>query len=1025
MIKKVLLTVFLVLVQTGVFGATITSTSTGGNWSAASTWTAISRTGTITTTSGSINVSGTGTSFLTELAVGSILKTTGGVIIGTVATITSNTALTLVANATSTYTGIAFTAQVLPTASDDVVISTTGTNSVTIISNAFAKSISVFGILTINNGITLTVYGNVDVASGAKFNAGSGSSDSAIIKVYGDFINNGTADFWKSTVVIAGNLVTASTILQNNGEIIVGGDVSGVIGDKGGGIVYPVNPYAIVVVTGSADEKPPGTLPPTGILLDLTNEVIYGGTCPFIGNTANVSACSGTSAAFSVTFSSSPTTGTPTYLWQVNMNNGSGWVSLTEGASYSGVTNQNLTISGVTATMNNYKYRVKITWNGCTKNGNYGVLTVRAAPATPSVTTTQPNCKTPTGTITVTAPSPAAGITYTVTGTNPVVAAVTNITGVFAGLAPGFYTYSVTNTSGCSSSTSVEIKAFVLVDNIWNGLAWSEGSPPTSDQNIVFAEVTTVSSDLVGCSCQVNADLTVVNGANMILTNGITVSKRSNNTFYDMVFESGSSLVQTNNVSNYGDIKYNRDTQSRNSDYTYWSSPVSSLQTLGGIEGLFPDSLDGTFYSFDSSINPADWKNESSGTSMTVGKGYIARGPEDSGNQTPPNTPFTTTFIGVPNNGTINIPILHSGASDGTSNLIGNPYPSAIDANKFLASNIGVIDGTLYFWTHKTEIGAGTTELGSGLYPYTGADYASYNGTGGAAGSGGKIPNGKIAAGQGFFTTSKLVSGIATFTNTMRLAGTTGTNGSGANEQFFKTKNPNKSSKPIEKNRIWLNLTNTQGAFKQTLVGYVTDATNDYDERFDGESYDGNEFVDFYSLNQDKKLVIQGRALPFDDTDEVPLGFRTTINGAFTINIDQVDGLLTNQAVFLEDKFTNTVFDLKSGNYTFNTVAGTFNNRFVLRYTDNNNSKTLETANFDSLDKTVLVSNKNKQIKIDSSIEMIDKVTVFDLLGRQIYQKANVNSNELSIANLVPSRQMLMVKTVLQNGETVTKKIIY
>ena len=66
-----------------------------------------------------------------------------------------------------------------------------------------------------------------------------------------------------------------------------------------------------------------------------------------------------------------------------------------------------------------------------------------------------------------------------------------------------------------------------------------------------------------------------------------------------------------------------------------------------------------------------------------------------------------------------------------------------------------------------------------------------------------------------------------------------------------------------------MNLSNTQGAFKQTLIGYVTDATNEFDGRFDGESFDGNEYVDFYSINQDKNLTIQGRALPFDENDEV------------------------------------------------------------------------------------------------------------------------------------------------------------
>jgi hypothetical protein len=47
-------------------------------------------------------------------------------------------------------------------------------------------------------------------------------------------------------------------------------------------------------------------------------------------------------------------------------------------------------------------------------------------------------------------------------------------------------------------------------------------------------------------------------------------------------------------------------------------------------------------------------------------------------------------------------------------------------------------------------------------------------------------------------------------------------------------------------NRIWLDLTNAEGAFKETLLGYISDATND--NAFDGESFDGNDFVDFIVL---------------------------------------------------------------------------------------------------------------------------------------------------------------------------------
>jgi hypothetical protein len=303
---------------------------------------------------------------------------------------------------------------------------------------------------------------------------------------------------------------------------------------------------------------------------------------------------------------------------------------------------------------------------------------------------------------------------------------------------------------------------------------------------------------------------------------------------------------------------------------------------------------------------------------------------------------------------------------------------------------------------------------------YTSDDYAVYNLSGGVGtraalklGVNNSIPDGKIASGQAFFVTS-INGGTAVFNNSMRVIGN--------NTSFFKSNSIKKiNGLNIEKDRIWLNLSNGQGAFKQTLIGYIEGATNEYDANFDGGSFGGNKYINFYSINQDKNLVIQGRSLPFQQTDIVPLGYSTTIKGVFTINIDAVDGLLSSQNVFIEDKLNNTIFNLKSGNYTFNTEIGTFNSRFVLRYTD----KTLSTAKFELEKNLVLVSNKNKQIKINAAEEIIDKVIVYDLSGRKIYQKNNVNDVEFSVFNLISSQQIVLVKIVLKNGGTVIKKIIF
>jgi hypothetical protein len=413
---------------------------------------------------------------------------------------------------------------------------------------------------------------------------------------------------------------------------------------------------------------------------------------------------------------------------------------------------------------------------------------------------------------------------------------------------------------------------------------------------------------------------------------------------------------------------------------------------------------------------------------MDRGIGYIIRAPEGTNAPPSPLSTYPASFIGVPFNGAFTIP----GIIQDRSYLLGNPYPSALDADKFLLANSSVLDGTLYFWTHTTNIGIGVSNPGSGVYAYSSDDYATYNLTGGVGtgiGTGNFIgnseqtinkPTGKIAAGQAFFTSSQLnpTGTVIVFNNRMRLdaSGDVMNNG-----QFFKIKNDTKKTNTIEKHRVWLNLTNKQGAFKQMLVGYLTGATNEYDSSFDGPSYNGNEFIDFYSISDGAFLAIQGRALPFDENDSVPLGYSSAIEGDFSISIDEVDGLLVGQSIYLEDKLNNTIHNLTKEAYTFETSKGTFDDRFVLRYTD----KTLGTGDFDTTNTQVLVSVKNKQIKINSSVESIDKVLIFDILGKQIFSKINVGTTELVIPNLGSSEQVLIVKTLLQNGQTVTTKLIY
>ncbi len=620
-------------------------------------------------------------------------------------------------------------------------------------------------------------------------------------------------------------------------------------------------------------------------------------------------------------------------------------------------------------------------------NSEVTTVTVNDLPAPPSITTTQANCAVPTATITIT---PVAGETYSFDGS------VYSSTLIYSGLAQGTsHTIYAKNSSGVISLvTNATISP--LATNVWT-TSWSLGTP-TIDQNINFQGNYSSQGSISGCSCSVTSGNVVINsGDTMTIANGVNVT--NNNAATSLTFENTASLVQINNVTNTGSIAYKRNSQPLlRYDFTYWSSPVANQK----LNDFSPNTLGDKYLSYDSVVD--NWTLVSGLTPMEVGRGYNIRAPQGY-NITGAKDTFNGVFTGVPNNGTI---ASHTGLINGDIGcLVGNPYPSAISADSFLTTNTNVLDGTIYFWTHNTP---------PAPFDYTNDDYASYNSLGGtAAVSGGPTPTGFIAAGQSFIATGKtgVVNGTAIFNNEMRVATTSGATGN--NVQFYKQKGTT-----IEKHRIWLNLSNSSGLFRQTLLGYITNATNHLDNTFDGASISANT-IDFYSINENKNLVIQGRALPFDTSDQVPLGYSSKIDGNFTISIDQVDGLFANQTIFLEDKQTGVTHNLKDGAYSFSTIRGTFNDRFVLKYT----TTTLKTIAFDAESNPVVVNVKDKQIKINATQETLDKVMIYDLLGKRIYQKTNIGNNELLITNLAASEGILIVKTILKSSKVTTHKIIF
>ena len=538
-----------------------------------------------------------------------------------------------------------------------------------------------------------------------------------------------------------------------------------------------------------------------------------------------------------------------------------------------------------------------------------------------------------------------------------------------------------------------------------NGI-WKDGIAINSTTTQYYMNVSSGTLTIPTGSNFNACELEIKDGAKLIIQPGASLTVNGivmNNGEFQL--ENTASLVQTKEDTKNADLGAGIFTMKRNTsnlkpyDFVYWSSPVED-QTL---HNLSPLTRADKYYKFDTNLN--NWVEINGGyTIMEEGKGYIARAPS---NQIAGQT-FEAGFIGRPHNGTITFPIVKNGSS--IANLIGNPYPSAIDASAFLNDplNVTKINGAVYLWSHQTAISNSTS--GSYQNNYSSSDYIVYNKLGSTlTDPTGTLFNGKIAAGQAFFIEA-LSSSTITFKNTMRMVNN--------NAQFYK--NEAAAVQTTSSNRLWLDLSNAEGAFKQTLVGFAEGATAGLDRDFDAVSMEGNSFVDFYSLYGTQKMTIQGLPMPFNESQVIPLGYVSSVAGAFKISLHQFDGLFDSQNVYLVDKLLNTVQDIKTVAYTFNTAAGTFNNRFEIKFT---NGATLGLNDMEIKDNSALILAESNKVSVKSS-ENIDSITVYDLTGKVLYNKQGIDALTYSTENLNVQNQVILVLVKMNSGKTLTKKVI-
>ena len=412
--------------------------------------------------------------------------------------------------------------------------------------------------------------------------------------------------------------------------------------------------------------------------------------------------------------------------------------------------------------------------------------------------------------------------------------------------------------------------------------------------------------------------------------------------------------------------------------------------------------------------NYNSWASIDETSPIYPGEGYTMKG--SSGAADIVNDLQNYVFKGKPNNGDISL-VLDNSSGD-VQRLIGNPYPSAIDATEFILDNLSIaaggnnvngtiFNGALYFWDHFGE------ENSHFLGDYVGG-YAARNLIGGVAaisndirinntsnaGSpalGTKVPGQYIPVNQGFFV-STTIDGF-TDDNGVPIATVDGGNIIFKNNQRVFVPETTSSSvflrstslilaEPESQNghqRIRLIFDSPAGYHRQILIGNNQNASSGFDMGYDAFIATVNQ-EDMYWVIENGRFVIQG-VNEFTDGQEFPIGLIIKEGGLARIKIDELENIDDDTQIYIRDAESGEQFEIRNEPFEINLEAGIYNDRFTLVFVSKIIEEDIVTEEslIDEEEIIVFYNSPSSEltIRVGTNVSIFD-VNLYNALGQRI-----------------------------------------
>ena len=498
-----------------------------------------------------------------------------------------------------------------------------------------------------------------------------------------------------------------------------------------------------------------------------------------------------------------------------------------------------------------------------------------------------------------------------------------------------------------------------------------------------------------------------------------------------------------------GNISIFQEGTSNAFDYNYWGIPVlvgegdhqlndfiyEPLSRTESRNAKLISALDGSsdplsisnrwIYTF-SGISYSNWQYAGNHFNLKPGEGFTMKGVnginlnEVEGIKINPGNAQTYDFRGIPNDGRIELPVIKDELI-----LVGNPYPSAIDLDKFLIENTSST-GIAYFWDSKKngnshyladyEGGYGTYSPGVGIYvPPAFIKYSD----GTETGETGLNYNRKISpVAQGFMLMGK-TDGKIYFQNSHRLY----------QKENLSTSEFKSSEYAVPVMR--LNIESDSAYIRQLVLALSPDSSAEEDHAMDARNMNHTPADVSWSI-ANESFVINVR--PKVDEELIPLIIKLKESTELKFSIAELTNFNPDR-IFIYDSQDDLYFSIKTGYLKLSLPKGEYQDRFFVSFieklpVENPNINAPEAykpkpANIllNTLD--IFQNNRHEQLEVkvlyDSALK---EIRLYDLNGKLVFgEKIKGNQKEFNLPTGKLSNAVYIVKVNTSDNKELTKKI--